>query len=382
MEVREKSKEKKGRDKHYRYIDGQLYARVVYRDESGKRVERHYKAESKTHAREIHQQKLRELSEHGQQMLDTDRMTFAELAGVYEERKLIPAEYHQDRKTAGLRSLKSAKVFLSVLVDFFGARRIRSITHSDVEKFRRDRLKTKTVRGTERSITSVNRELELLRAMLNFAQREGWLVRTPFNSGAPLISKADETHRDRVLSREEEERLLAACAGKRAHLRPLLIAALDTGCRRGELLQLTWQDVDFEGRTIRIRATTTKTQRSRVIPISNRLLEELTSLYQATAEAHEIIFGVKTDVKRSFTAACRAAEIDDFHFHDCRHTAITRMIRAGVPPALVMKISGHTQMQTFTRYVNTDSDALRSAATALDAFQANGAVHDPAELER
>lgn len=359
------------KDKHYRYIDGQLYARVVYRDETGKRVERHYKADSKTEAREIYQRKLRELKDHGQRMLETERMTFAKLAQVYEERKLFDAEYHEGRKTAGLRSVKSAKTFLAVLKGYFGLRQIRSITNSDVEKFRRERLKSETVRGQQRTIAAVNRELELLRAMLNFAKREGWLIRTPFEAGSPLISKADEVHRDRLLSSVEEERLLLACTGKRTHLRPLIIAALDTACRRGELLQLKWSDVDLENRTIRVRATTTKTQRGRVVPISSRLLEELKML-RLTAEEDDLVFGVKTDVKRSFTAACQAADVQGFHFHDCRHTGITRMIQAGMTPMQVMKISGHTQMTTFARYVNADDEAVKRAAAAIDAFHAAG----------
>lgn len=365
------------KDRHYRYIDGQLYARVVYRDETGKRIEKHYKADSKTEAREIHQRKHRELTDHGQQMIEAERMTFAKLAKVYEERRLFEAEYHEGRKTAGLRSLKSAKTFLAVLKNHFGMRQVRSITHSDVEKFRRERLKTETVRGERRTIAAVNRELELLRAMLNFAKREGWLIRTPFEAGASLISKADEVHRDRLLSSSEEERLLAACTSRRTHLRPLIIAALDTACRRGELLQLKWSDVDLANRAIRIRATTTKTQRARAVPISSRLLEELKVL-QKSAEDESLVFGVKTDVKRSFTAACLAADIQDFHFHDCRHTAITRMIQAGMAPMQVMKISGHTQMSTFARYVNADGDAVKRAAAAIDAFHAAAVIEQSA----
>ena len=184
---------------------------------------------------------------------------------------LIEAEYHEGRKMVGLRSVKSARTFLAVLKEQFSMRLIRSITHSDVEKFQRERLKTQTVRGEKRTIATVNRELELLRAMLNFAKREGWLIRTPFETGSPLISKADEVHRDRLLSSTEEVRLLAACTGRRTHLRPLIVAALDTACRRGEMLQLVWSDVDLTNRTIRIRATTTKTQRGRaVIPRRSR----------------------------------------------------------------------------------------------------------------
>jgi integrase len=295
-------------------------------------------------------------------------MTFRQLAETYEEHKLIPAEYVGERKVAGLRSLNAPQIFLATLTNHFGSRPIKAITYADIEKFKRTRLKTQTVKGKARSITSVNRELEMLRAVLNYAKREGWILRNPFESGAPLISKADEVHRERLLDRREEERLLAVCVGRRGHLRLLLIAALDTACRRGELIQMKWSDVDFENRAIHVRAMTTKTARSRSVPISSRLLAELEKLRRNAASDEDLIFGVTDNVKKSFVSACREAGIEDFRFHDCRHTAITRMIQKGLPPSLVMKISGHTQMATFARYVNVDDDAIRRAAQAIDDF--------------
>jgi integrase len=76
----------------------------------------------------------------------------------------------------------------------------------------------------------------------------------------------------------------------------------------------------------------------------------------------KLVFGVKDTVKRSFASACRDAGIEGFHFHDCRHTAITRMIQAGLSPMEVMKISGHTQMNTFARYVNPNTQAVNRIA--------------------
>ncbi|MCI0389234.1 MAG: tyrosine-type recombinase/integrase [Acidobacteria bacterium] len=310
----------------------------------------------------------REFKDYGQQTIESSRMTFRQLAKTYEEHKLIPAEYVGDRKVAGLRSLAAPQIFLRTLVNHFGSHPIKMITYADIEKFKRSRLKTQTIQGKDRSITSVNRELETLRTVLNYAKREGWILRSPFESGAPLISRADEVHRERILDRQEEERLLAVCVGRREHLRPLLIAALDTACRRGELIQMKWSDVDFENRTIQVRAMTTKTARSRSVPVSSRLLAELELLRKKAASDEDLIFGVTDNVKKSFVSACRAASIEDFRFHDCRHTAITRMIQKGLPPSLVMKISGHTQMATFARYVNVDDDAIRRAAQAIDDF--------------
>ncbi len=356
------------REKHYREINGQLYARFVYTDSSGKRREKHLKADGKLHARELYEQMKREFKDYGQQTIDSSRMTFRQLAEIYEAQKLIPAEYIGERKVLGLRSFSTPQMFLRKLVEHFGSRPVKMITHAEIEKYKRNRLRNKTVKGGERSIASVNRELETLRAVLNYARREGWILKSPFESGAPLISKADEVQRERILSRNEEERLLAACTGRKAHLRPLLIAALDTACRRGELFHLKWSDVDFINRSIHIRAMTTKTAKGRFVPISNRLLVELETLHKQAKSSEDLVFGVTNTVKTAFKSACTEAGIDGFRFHDCRHTAITRMIQKGLPSSLVMKISGHTQMVTFARYVNVDDDAIRRAAQAIDDF--------------
>ena len=75
-----------------------------------------------------------------------------------------------------------------------------------------------------------------MRRLLNIAEREGWILRNPMRSGDPLISIADERKRKRIFTRDEELRLLAACENRyQKHLRPILICALDTGMRRGEI---------------------------------------------------------------------------------------------------------------------------------------------------
>ena len=114
---------------------------------------------------------------------------------------------------------------------------------------------------------------------------------------------------------------------------------------------------------------TTKTMRSRNIGMSERMVNELRNLWDVSTQDYEaLVFGITDTVKTAFASACKEAGIESFRFHDCRHTAITRMIQAGVAPMQVMKISGHTQMTTFARYVNTDDDAVRKTAQAIDAF--------------
>jgi site-specific recombinase XerD len=130
-----------------------------------------------------------------------------------------------------MRFERTVRLRIRVLVDYFGDTPVDRITVATVERFKVERLETPTKHDTERSIASVNRELETLRAILRFARNEGLIPASPFErASTPLFSKADETKRTRVLTSEEETRLLEACdVPTRAHLKPLIIAALDTG---------------------------------------------------------------------------------------------------------------------------------------------------------
>jgi integrase len=404
------------REGFVRERDGKVYACIQYKGEDGKRKEKMRRADTRTHAKQIIKKLLRELDDAGEQSLDNDRMTFRDLAALYKKSRLIPAVYHGEgegqRKVAGLRSYKPPQGYLSTLTQHFGAKRIRNITHDDVEQFKLIRLSAPT-RGdialyeralkknpeaqliSTRTIASVNRELELMRAMMRFAKRQGYVTRSPFEMGAPLISKADEARRERVLTHEEERRLLAACearevtyerqgkkivatddGARRRHLKPLIIAALDTAMRRGELLKLRWRDVDFVAGALTITAMNSKTARARRVAMTPRLRTELKRLRACAPDDPDgLVFGITDTVKQSFASACKAAGIEGFRFHDCRHTAITRLIQAGISPMEVMKISGHTQHITFARYVNPDAGAIQRAADALAAFNTAAKAH-------
>lgn len=377
------------------------YARIIRFDSSGKKKQYTAKADNKSHARLLRDELQRKFAERGEMAIDGDRMKFVDLANVYEKRKLFSAEYHGTgifrRKVAGVRSLKPSQHYLSVLNDRFGGKLLRSITHSEIEDFKAKRLREKSIRG-ERSITDVNRTLELLRAVLRFAVQNGWIQKSPFEMGSPLISKADETRRERVLSFEEEARLMTACvndrlitynrAGKsvlarrrggREHLKALVVVALDTAMRKGELLKLQWKDVNFPMRTLTVQALNSKTSRQRKIGMTSRVLEELQALWEKSPlDDRLLVFGIKDNFQHGFTNILNEARIEDLRFHDLRHTAITRMVAAGLPPMEVMKISGHTQWTTFARYVNPDTDSVGRIAEVLSSYNdtANGLIRN------
>jgi integrase len=347
------------------------YARIVRVDGNGNRKQYTKKAESKSDARRKLDELAETFSERQEKGIEGDKMAFRQLADIYRETKLTEAEYHGDgdkrRKVAGVRSLKPVLTYIEVLRTHFGAKLIRSITQSDLEKFKLARLKTKTIHGKERSIADVNRTLALMRQILNFAVQNKWLKESPF--GSNLISTAAENKRKRILNADEERRLLAVCTGEREHLRPLMILGIETAMRKGEILKLRWQNIDLENRLIIVLATNTKTQTARLIPMTDRVFNELSKLQaQSDKKPSDKVFDI-ADFKRSFATAKRLAGIEDFHFHDGRHTGASRMILAGISPMLAKEVTGHTDLKMLSRYVNADASALRQIAETMTAYQ-------------
>ena len=296
-------------------------------------------------------------------------MTFNDLAEVYKETRMKPAEYRDDRKISGMRSLASANSHLSSLIGYFGSTLLRSITVGKIERFKQYRLSIPSKRGRDRSITSVNRECEFLRSMLQFALCEGWIDRNPFElASTPIISKGDEQKRTRTLSREEEKRILEVCGPETSgsHLYSLIVFALDTGCRKNEILTLCWSAVDFENRRIVIQALNTKTLTSRIVPLSSRLRDELLKLYRDQRPDEKVFTHIK-HIHQIWKTACKEAQIDNLHFHDLRATFATRLIESGMPIEQVAKITGHSQLSIlYSHYLRNTSETIERAADLLN----------------
>lgn len=358
----------RSREGSIKLIKGVLYARVCWIDESGKRKEKSKKAESKTQARQFIKQMLRELDDYGTKSLEYESLTFEHLADFYQENNLKPAVYVGGKKVSGRRSLHTPNYALPIFREHFGKKKLRSISYGDIARFRSGRLNSPTKKDKPRSVATVNRELEVLRNMFNVAFREGWILRNPFTSGPPLILKSHEQMRERILTLEEEDRLLSACTGRRAHLKALIICALDTGMRRGEILTLIWSDLDFENKLIHVKAFNTKTERERWLAMTPRLEIEFKALFDKSSQADERVFGIKDNFKKAFDYARKEAGVPEVRYHDLRHTAATRLVQQNVPLPLVGRVLGHTMANTTMRYVNANIETARRAAEALAAF--------------
>jgi len=226
---------------------------------------------------------------------------------------------------------------------------------------------------------TINRDLALVSAVFSWAARMGYVETNP----ARQVERFSEAGRARevYLSAEESRALVrAACAS----LRPVLVCALSTGMRRGELLALRWGCVDFGRRVLVVEAKTEKAGKGRVVPMSADLYAELS---EVKAGARSINIDGKDPVFRgpsgkplsasrlragfdSALAACRdipKERRDLVCLHSLRHTAASLMVAASVPLFDVAKILGHSTLAVTMRYAHFAPEAGRMATDRLGA---------------
>jgi integrase len=360
-------------------------ARLDWQDADGKKHCRKRQVEGKSAGNTLVKKWIRDLEEQGEEYLDAERITFKELADKYEAVKLVPAEYREGKKVSGLRDWERERWRLKILVKHFGKRRIRAITYADIEEYRNLRLATKTtLTKKERSIGDVHRTLARLRAVFTYAVQKEWLTRNPFSKGEGLISMAQEVPRVRVLSTDEQRKILQACQTKqRRHIYPIVLTALDSGCRRGELLKLAWRDVDLEKGAITVIATNAKTNRQRVIDLEPITMAELRKMAKDSGGfPDDLVFGVKASFDFGWRVAMEEAKITGARFHDLRATAITTWLLRGMSVPFAMNRSGHADPKIFMRYVRMCEEIREKQREHLREWDLAASLAELAEPER
>lgn len=247
------------------------------------------------------------------------------------------------------------------------------VTRFLIEQYKKERRSSLNGRGAQRSPSSVNRELELLSRIFSYAVERGELDNNPFKGVKKLAVNNLMT---RYLTPNEENRLMNALTGRRAHLRPIVLIALHTGMRRGEILSLRWEQVDFSRNSIQLLRT--KSGKPRSIPM-NKVIKDV--LRRMRNDDCEYVFRNRrtdksvTDIKNAFKAALKEAGIEKLRFHDLRHTAGTRMADANIPITAISDILGHADIRTTTRYAHATDEAKRRAVKALEGFVQSERVH-------
>ncbi len=251
-----------------------------------------------------------------------------------------------------------------VLARAFKGKTLRHITSPMIETFKQEFLATPTKHGRKRSYSTVNYHLSVLSKILSLAVDAGLLESNP----SQKVKKFRlNNQRMRVLSPEEETRLLAALSGNEL-TSSIVTVALHSGMRRGEIFNLKWLDIDFSRGTIEIRES--KSGKKRLVPMNRTIREVLKN----RERFGDYIFpnprtGTKLNsVKKSFCNAVGKAGIENFCFHDLRHTAATRMADVGADAFTLMKILGHADIRMTARYTHATDAALKRAVTNLDVF--------------
>jgi integrase len=272
--------------------------------------------------------------------------------------KYLASWYLQLPEVKAKRSYDRDQLTISHLLSFFGDRLVKDITPGMVEAYRQKRLAEPSGR-TPQTLTApatVNREVACLKTIFSKAVKDGKAERNPAQ-GVKLLKENNE--RDRVLSPDEYSRLMAACP---EHLKPVVKLAYHSGMRQGEILGLTWGQVDLKEGFIRLNPKHTKTKEGRLVPLSRELLGLFKAIPQGlpmtpvfTYKGHSV-----AEMKRSFTTACKRAGIEDFTFHDLRHTAINNWRLAGHDYFRIMAATGHKTMSVFKRYNTVSKDELRA----------------------
>jgi integrase len=267
---------------------------------------------------------------------------FKELAAWYLDLPEVKAKRSWDRDRHSLK----------YLLPHFGERLLKDITPAYIETYRYKRLAEPSRQGGTVKPATVNREIACLKTIFNKALRNRKAERNPVQ-GIKALKENNE--RDRILSQEEYIKLLANSPG---HLKPIVKLAYYTGMRRGEILGLTWDQVDLKAGFIKLTHQDTKTKEGRLVPLN----QELMQMFKAMPRG---LPGVKVftrwgkpvlSIRESFTRACRKSGVEGLTFHDLRHTAINNWRLQGHDYFRIMAATGHKTMTVFKRY-NTVSKA-------------------------
>lgn len=281
-------------------------------------------------------------------------------------------ESHAEGSSIREKTKISHKTSKKALIEFFKGKRLSEIDAEAIEKYKATRRATITKRSKEKAIkqkikaSSINRELSLLGLALRRAVELGYIEKLP------KIEKLEEPEtKIRILSDDEARRLLEAAS---PHLKPILSVLLGTGCRKNEALRMKWECPDYETnenessvvdlkrKLIFIPAGLAKNHKERIVPLNSFLFKMLTEM-RATSSS-ESVFNVR-DIKRSFETAYKKAEIKKLNIHALRHTAASRLIRAGVDVVTVSKILGHSDLKITLRYCHSTVETMREAVEKL-----------------
>lgn len=249
---------------------------------------------------------------------------------------------------------------VAVIKNYFKDTYANDINLNKLESFKKYLLEERGVSGA-----TVNRYRSAISKAYNLAIANKLLKENPINEFKKLKEK---NFIIRFLTKEEEIRLYKELPD---FLKPLVTTALQTGMRKSEIFKLKWSSVNLEIGFIELLET--KSGKSRKIPISDKLREILFNNLQANIGSEYVFLNPITgkpysNIMKSFKKALRAANIENFRFHDLRHTVATRLVEKGIDLVVVKEILGHSKIDTTLRYAHAVPERKLAAISVLNSY--------------
>lgn len=310
---------------------------------------------------------------------DAERAERAEIQKSYNRRYGIPDNTTAFAKFADTTYSKYVRQnnvnivaktqYIDLLKSFFKTKLLSDITPQDCRDCQYWLKTRKSDRG-KMSPSSVNRVMSTLSKLFTLACEEGILDRSPMQYVRPL---KEPPPRKKLLTPEEKEKLLIEC-GKDEFLNDIVNLALNLPLRKGQLLAITAESIDFERKVL--TAVKSKGRDERLIPLNAKayaVLKRLADIYKTGALLRINGKPVK-DFRKRWQTALVAAGINEkdskrgegFSFHDLRHEFATELVRNNVNPAVVQRLFGHSSMDITDRYIDADETTLSDAVNKLN----------------
>jgi integrase len=267
------------------------------------------------------------------------------------------------------KTAKDQKAQIDWWKEQFGCKVLAEITPSLISECKDRLVNEKTYKGTSRSPATINRYLGALSHVFTVACKEwGWTSDNPLR----FVSKLKEPKgRVRFLNNEERETLLTSCKeSKNSYLYPIVILALSTGMRHGEIMSLTWANVDFERKRIILEET--KNGEKRQVPLAGKALELLRELQYQRFLCTTLIFSSKSllnkpiDIRSAWEAALKRAKTENFRFHDLRHCCASYLAMNGASIVEIAAILGHKTLQMAKRYTHLSDSHLSDVVSRMN----------------
>lgn len=288
----------------------------------------------------------------------------------------------------------NVSVLGSVFADLYGLD-LRKVSPPDIEAVKARRLKA------GRKPATVNRDLDRIRSVLTRAVEWGFLTDHPMRSVKKL--KGVDNSRVRYLDADEEGRLRAALAAREQRRRddrksgnahqttrgkkprrmwakgeftdylvPMVLLALNTGLRRGELFGIRWRDVNLHAKRLTVPLGIAKSQKGRHLPLNTEAVDALKRWRPRAAPDDALVFpsaegGRLNNIAKSWAGIIEAADLEGFRFHDMRHSFASRLVMAGVDLNTVRELLGHADIQMTLRYAHLAPARLAEAVAKLGA---------------